>query len=63
MKPRIVPADTDRPTRVLKAGWHVLLVGCAVAEWATARTQLRKHAALACAGWHVSAAVVDWFGV
>jgi len=43
----------------IKAGWHGLLVLASVIEWRLEKTQLKKHLALACAGWHVSAAIVD----
>lgn len=45
--------------RILKAGWHALLVATAVIEYQTAKTQLRKNLLLACAGWHVAAMIDD----
>jgi len=46
-------------TKLIKAGWHILLVAASIIEYRLATTQLKKHLALACAGWHVSAAIVD----
>ncbi len=43
----------------IKTGWHLLLVGASLIEWKIAQTELKKHLALACAGWHVSAAISD----
>jgi hypothetical protein len=46
--------------RVVKTGWHLLLVGASVIEWKLAQTDFKKHLAGACAGWHLSAVFVDW---
>ena len=43
----------------LKAAWHVLLVGVAVAEMMTAKTNLRRLLLGACAGWHATAIYID----
>lgn len=49
----------------IKTGWHVLLVTAAVAEYSMAETRFRKFLAMACAGWHLAAAIddlQDWRG-
>jgi len=45
--------------RTIKAGWHLLLAGIAVAEMTTAKSMLRKLLLGACAGWHAAAVWVD----
>jgi hypothetical protein len=46
--------------RAIKTSWHLLLVGASLIEWKIAQTDLKRHLAGACAGWHLSAAVRDW---
>jgi hypothetical protein len=46
---------------MIKTGWHLLLVGASLIEYRIAKTQLKKHLAAACAGWHLSAAIQDFY--
>lgn len=47
--------------RSLKTGWHLLLAALAVIETTTTKNDFRRCVLGACAGWHVAAAINDWF--
>lgn len=46
--------------RFVKSGWHALLAVASIVEWRMSRTLFRRNLCLACAGWHIAAAVDDW---
>jgi hypothetical protein len=43
----------------IKVAWHGMLVAASIIEFSIARTRLKRHLALACAGWHVAAMIKD----